>query len=160
MPTEIPPDLAKALRSRAAEVIAGSKAYDVPALCVRLGLAGGDADEAMRSKFKYAHSRLMELSPAQVISAAHLLLKEESDFWLAENLAKVDEQGTPPVSMRTRRRLFDAFNGHQLCTEYDEIEFLERVFPLPGFESRPSRTSALSTGVGFRQGNFGRIGRR
>jgi hypothetical protein len=128
--TDIPPDLVKAIRSRAADVISGTKAYDVPALCARIGLAEGSEDEAMRSKFKYAHSRFMELAVDQVIAAARLLLSEEEDFWLSEYLAKVDELGTPAVSMRTRRRLFDALTGTQLCTEYDEIEFIEQVIPI------------------------------
>lgn len=127
---DIPPDLIKAIRSRAADVISGTKAYDVPALCTRIGLADGSEDEAMRSKFKYAHSRLMELAVDQVVAASRLLISEEDDFWLAEYVAKVDELGTSPVSMRTRRRLFDALTGTQLCTEYDEIEFIEQVIPI------------------------------
>lgn len=125
-----PADLVKSIRNRTAEVIAGAKAYDVPALCVRLGLSGGSTDEAMSSKFKYAHSRLMELPATEVLSAARALLAEEPDFWLAEYLNRAAEHGTRIVSARTRRRLFDAFHGHALCTEYDELEFLEKVFPL------------------------------
>ena len=66
MDTLLPAGLVKSIRTRTAEVIAGAKAYDVPALCVRLGLSEGSEDGAMRSKFKYAHSRLMELSPDAV----------------------------------------------------------------------------------------------
>jgi hypothetical protein len=125
-----PADLVKSIRTRAAEVIAGAKAYDVPALCVRLGLSEGSEDEAMHSKFKYAHSRLMEMSPDAVLKVARALLSEEQDFDLAEYLAKADELGTRAVSARTRRRVFDALKGHLLCTEYDELEFLEKLFPL------------------------------
>ena len=46
------------LRTRIAEVVAGNKAYDVPAICARLGLAPGTEDEAMRSKLRYVNSRL------------------------------------------------------------------------------------------------------
>jgi hypothetical protein len=130
METHPPADLVKAIRTRTAEVIAGTKAYDVPAICVRLGLSEGSEDEAMRSKFKYAHSRLMEMSPDAVLKAARTFLAEEQDFDLAEYLAKADELGTKAVSARTRRRVFDAFKGHLLCTEYDELEFLEKLFPL------------------------------
>ncbi|NCN85850.1 MAG: abortive infection family protein [Sphingomonadales bacterium] len=125
-----PADLVKSIRTRTAEVIAGAKAYDVPALCVRLGLSEGTEDEAMHSKFKYAHSRLMEMSPDAVLKAARALLTEEQDFDLAEHLAKTEEIGTRTVSTRTRRRVFHAFQGHSLCTEYDEVEFLEKLFPL------------------------------
>src|SRR4051812_38240811 len=78
------PGLEKALRGRTAEVIAGAKAYDVPALCQRLGLAPGGEDEAMRSKFKYAHSRLMDVPVAKLLPIAKALLEEERDFDLAE----------------------------------------------------------------------------
>lgn len=115
---------------RTAEVIAAAKAYDVPPLCVRLGLSEGSEAEAMGSKLKYAHSRLMEMSPVAVLTAARALVSEEPDFDLSELLAKVDEVGTEIVSMRTRRKILEAFKGHPLCTEYDELDFLEKLFSL------------------------------
>jgi hypothetical protein len=130
MDAPLPAGLVKSIRTRTAEVITGAKSYDVPALCVRLGLSEGSEDEAMRSKFKYAHSRLMELSPDAALEAARALLTEDRDFDLAELLAKAEEHGTRAVSTRTRRRVFDALKGHSLCTEYDEVEFLEKLFPL------------------------------
>lgn len=133
-----PSEILKLIRTRTAEVIAGAKAYDVPALCVRLGLSEGSESEAMGSKFKYAHSRLMEMSPAAIITAARALVSEESDFDLSELLAKVDEFGTKIVSMRTRRRIFDAFKGYPLCTEYDELDFLEKLFPLSAIRTSTS----------------------
>lgn len=118
------------LRTRIAEVVALNKAYDVPAVCIRLGLAEGTDDEAMRSKFRYVHSRLVPLSTARVVAVAKELLEQDWDFWLAELVAKVTEHGTPQVSILTRRRIFDVFDGQPLCTEYDQVDFLEDVFPI------------------------------
>lgn len=123
------------LRTRIAEVVAGKKAYDVPAVCIRLGLAEGTDDEAMRSKFRYVHSRLVPLSTARVVAVANELLEQDWDFWLAELVAKVTEHGTPQVSILTRRRIFDVFDGQPLCTEYDQVDFLENVFPIGAMSS-------------------------
>ena len=138
MDAKPPSELLKSIRTRTAEVIAGAKAYDVPALCVRLGLPEGSEAEAMSSKFKYAHSRLMEVSSESLMNTARALLSEEQDFDLSELLAKVDEVGTNVVSTRTRRRILDAFIGHPLCTEYDELEFLEKLCPLSAIQTSNS----------------------
>lgn len=123
------------LRTRIAEVVAGKKAYDVPAVCIRLGLAEGTDDEAMRSKFRYVQSRLVPLSIARVVAVAKELLEQDWDFWLAELVAKITEHGTPQVSILTRRRIFDVFDGQPLCTEYDQVDFLENLFPIGAMSS-------------------------
>ncbi len=118
------------LRTAIADVIAREKAYNVPALCVRLGLGEGEESEAMRSKFRYASARLAAEPADRLVAVARILLDEEHDFGLAELLAKATEAGTPKVSDLTRRRLLGLFDGEQLCTEYDEIEFLETIWPI------------------------------
>lgn len=123
------------LRTRIAEVVAGNKAYDVPAVCIRLGLAEGADDEAMRSKFRYVHSRLIPLSTARVVAVAKELLEQDWDFKLAELVAKVGEHGTPPVSILTRRRIFDVFDGQPLCTEYDQVTFIANILPIGAMSS-------------------------
>ncbi|MDR6790064.1 hypothetical protein J2Y58_003444 [Sphingomonas sp. BE138] len=129
------PSLIKAIRTRAAEIIAGAKAYDVPALCERLGLEAGTEDEAMRSKFKYAHSRLMEVPAPKLLPMIHALLAEEVDFALSELLAKAGEADGPRVSALTRRRIISLFDGQYLCSEYDELTFLETIWPLGAMPS-------------------------
>src|SRR3546814_8113657 len=91
--------LARQLRTRTAEVIAGAKAYDVPALCTRLGLASGDEAEAMGSKFKYAHSRLMTIAVERLLPIAKTLLAEDADFALD----------------RQSNRLHPVTNAHLVC---------------------------------------------
>ena len=118
------------LRTRIAEIVAGNKAYDVPAVCTRLGLAAGNSDEAMQSRFRYVNSRLLSQPKARLVEIGHDLLGQDYDFWLAEMVTKVNEEGTPVVTLLTRRRIIDVFDGQPLCLEYDEIEFLEQLWPI------------------------------
>ncbi|MBM3927183.1 MAG: hypothetical protein FJ335_01795 [Sphingomonadales bacterium] len=118
------------LRMRIAEIVAGNKAYDVPAVCARLGLAPGTSDEAMQGKFRYVNSRLLSQPTARLVEIGRDLLGQEWDFWLAELVAKVSEERTPAVSVLTRRRIIDVFDGQPLCPGYDELEFLEQLWPI------------------------------
>ena len=68
------------LRTRIAEIVAGNKAYDVPAVCARLGLAAGTSDEAMQSKFRYVNSRLLSQPTARLVEIGQDLLGQEWDF--------------------------------------------------------------------------------
>lgn len=118
------------LREAIAGVIATEKAYNVPALCVRLGLDNGEESEAMSSKARYASTRLAKLPADRLLSVARALLEETNDFRLREAADRIAERDTPPVSDLTRRRLLGVYDGTEICTEYDEIEFIERIWPI------------------------------
>ena len=118
------------LREAIASVIAVEKAYNVPALCVRLGLDDGEVSEAMSSKARYASTRLAKLPAERLIGVAKALLEETNNFGLSEAVAIIAERDTPPISDLTRRRLLSVYDGGQICTEYDEIEFIERIWPI------------------------------
>lgn len=118
------------LRQIVAGVIAEEKAYNVPALCVRLGLADGEESEAMSSKARYASSRLAKLSAEKLVKVANDLLIEDYDFNLLEAVDRVTELGTASISELTRRRLISLYNGSDICTGYDEIDFIERIWPI------------------------------
>lgn len=118
------------LRDAIAGVIAVEKAYNVPALCVRLGLDDGEESEAMSSKARYASARLAKLPTDRLIVVARALLEETDDFALREVTDRVAERGTPLISDLTRRRLLAVYDGGEICTEYDEIEFIERIWPI------------------------------
>lgn len=126
------------LRSAIASVIACEKAYNVPGLCVRLGLAAGEEAEAMGSKARYASARLASVTEARLKEIANTLLEENEDFALREILNKVSERNTPPVSELTRRRLLGEFDKQALCTEYDEIEFIEKIWPISSMPGDPN----------------------
>lgn len=64
------------LRTEIANAISDHKAYDVPGVCVRLGLEGGNSSEAFNSKFRYAMSRLVSLPAEDLLAMAKTLLQE------------------------------------------------------------------------------------
>ena len=126
----VPPAMLADVRQTLASAIADEKSYNVPALCVRLGLQPGEADEAHRSKFRYAQQRLMTEPAATVVKAARELLTERSHFALSESVAKLDELSGAPVTPLSRRRLMALFDGAPLATEIDHLDLLRQVWPL------------------------------
>jgi hypothetical protein len=109
----IPATLMRALRQQVASTIADAKAYDVPGLCSRLGLAAGTGEEAHRSKFKYAQQRLTGVVGDRVLAIARELLSEFDSYELTELVAKIDELSGSPVTPLTvdgpirRQAVFD-----------------------------------------------------
>ncbi|KCZ64695.1 abortive infection family protein [Hyphomonas atlantica] len=118
------------LRQWLASAIADEKSYNVPAFCVRLGLPPGEAEEAHRSKFRYAQQRLIGEPTDVVINAARELLLEKDHFELSEAVAKIEELGSAQVTSLTRRRLITLFDDAPLATELDHLDFLRQVWPL------------------------------
>lgn len=118
------------LRSALANTIAQSKAYDVPALCERLGLASGTEEEAFSSKYRYASKRLQSVRPDRAVDAARLILEETDDFQLTEILSKLEEFEREHVSELTRRRIIELFDGYSLVTEGDHLDFIRRLWPI------------------------------
>lgn len=75
MTKPIPTDLINDLRHQMASTIADFKAYDVPGLCQRPGLAEGSEHEA-QIKYKYAHKRVFALANEHLLTAAQTLNDE------------------------------------------------------------------------------------
>lgn len=126
----IPPALLADLRQGLASAIADEKSYNVPALCIRLGLASGEVEDVHRSKFRYAQQRLIGEPAATVLNAAREFLSQRSDYALSEVVAKIDELPGRQVTALTRRRLMALFDGGPLSTELDQLDLLRKVWPL------------------------------
>lgn len=122
--------LIRDLRHHVASAISDAKAYVVPDLCVRVGLAGGTTDEAMGSKYRYAQTRLAGVPAPDVVGIARKLLLEVDHHALSEALARYDESTGTEVSPLTRKRLMAVFNGRPLASEMDDIEFLRGLWPI------------------------------
>jgi len=127
-----------------ASSIADEKSYNVPALCVRLGLQPGETEEAHRSKFRYAQRRLIGEPTDVVLNAARKLLSEQDNFELSEAVAKIDEIGSAQVTALTRRRLIALFDRAPLATELDHLDLLRQVWPL----------AEMSAGTDFASGSM------
>jgi hypothetical protein len=125
-----PRHLMDQLRTSLAHAISDFKAYDVPGVCRRIGLADGTEDEAYSSKNKYASKRLAGLPWNEVLGAARKLLSSIDDFYLSEAVAKVEEINIDTITEITRRRIVSLFDKRHICTEIEEIEFLSRLWPI------------------------------
>jgi len=130
------------LRTAVALAIADYTAYEVPALCRRLGLADGTEQEAFGGKFKYAQKRLAEAGGTRLIEVARTLLGEAEHYALSELVAKIDELGGQEVTTLTRRRLLTLVSDQPLSTEIDNLELIRSVWPIermaPRYEGRAS----------------------
>lgn len=142
--TQSPPvDLVNGLRTALAGAISDFKAYEVPGVCSRIGLASGSEEEAFASKQKYASKRLAHLPWTKVLDAARDLDSSVANFKLSEAISKVEEAGIDTISEITRRRIISLFDKRLLCTEIEEIDFLARLWPIdkmPSVYDGPSRT--------------------
>lgn len=128
--SETRPDLVRRLRGVLANVISDAKAYEVPDLCRRIGLAEGTEQEAYQSKYKYAQRRISGIGPQDTIEVAKRLAEDSSDYELHETLRKLEEINDPPISEITRRRIIAHLDGVPLSTEMDTIDFIRRVWPI------------------------------
>ncbi|WP_245198815.1 abortive infection family protein [Jiella mangrovi] len=131
----------KQVRNALAGAISDFSANEVPSLCRRLQLRDGDRDESFKSKFKYAERRLIEKSAAELIPIAQRLLEEVDSFEVAEALAKLQEAGKAAVSELTRRRIMALFDKRPYSTEFEDIDFIRRVWPTTNM---PSVVSSFS----------------
>jgi len=80
--------LFKALRAELASAIAEFKAYEVPAICERIGLSEGSEEEAFQSKHKYAQKRIIGLTTDELLNSARSLHAAERGYALGEVLAR------------------------------------------------------------------------
>ncbi|MFN0263954.1 abortive infection family protein [Tepidamorphus sp. 3E244] len=138
---QYPTGAVKQLRNVLAGAISDFSANEVPSLCSRLQLRDGDRDESFKSKFKYAERRLIEKSAAELIPIAQRLLEEVDSYEVAEALAKLHEAGKATVSELTRRRIMTLFDNRPYSTEFEDIEFIRRVWPTTNM---PSVVSSFS----------------
>ncbi|MTW18783.1 hypothetical protein GJ689_21515 [Rhodoplanes serenus] len=84
-----PPGSIQALRLEVSRVIAEEKAYSVPHVCVRYGLAEGEQREAFDSKRNYVLKRMQALSNGEVVATAEAVFQDYGDPQLGSALDKV-----------------------------------------------------------------------
>ncbi|WP_330085266.1 abortive infection family protein [Methylocystis iwaonis] len=125
----------KKLRHLIASVISDQKAYNVPRVCVRYGLASGTNEEAFQSKFKYVIQRVESLSADEVLRVARALQADEGNTELDEALAKIDEKNGPLITPLTRRRIVAELDHVPLSGDLPEIDFLKKLWPIDAMRS-------------------------
>lgn len=122
--------LITSLRDCLAAAISDFKAYDVPGVCLRIGLREGTEEEAYQSKFTYAKKRIAELDQKKLIASAKQLQAEIENYYLGEVIAKLDDLNSPEVTSITRRRLVRIFEDTPIATIEDELDLLHQAWPL------------------------------
>lgn len=128
--TSIPPALVRELRDQIINVISNYKAYDVPVVAKRVGLADGDGQEAFSSKARYVKDRLEGLPAADVLKVAKAFVQDDEDFALLETVRKIDEIAGPQVTSLTRRRLLTVFENRSLASEISDLELVRTLWPI------------------------------
>jgi hypothetical protein len=94
------------LRDRIAEALAGSvKSYDLPRICVSLGLPPGEEQEAYQSKRLYVRKRLLGLSRGQLLRIAGEIVKEYETPALEDVLSELTTHAKHRISELTRREI-------------------------------------------------------
>ncbi len=124
------------LREAIIHLVSCQSANDVPDICSRHGLGAGDTEESFKSKAKYVQRRLTGLPGSDLILTAQKLLQEFESFQLSEELNKVLELHEKRISELTRRRIIGVFQGRPFSTEFRDIDFADRVFPLKDMKSQ------------------------
>lgn len=128
-----------ALRQAISSQLAEYKAYELPGVCVRYGLAGGTGDEAFSGKYRYVLRRVTALPAEEVLKIARAILAEEENaFELSEAVAKIDERSGRTISEVTRRRLVECLMSEDLPGKLFLESFLERICPINSVSSRNS----------------------
>ena len=125
-----PPALVRDLRDQIVTVISNYKAYDVPAVAKRVGLADGDVQEAMSSKARYVKVRLEEMPAAEVLEVGKALVQEDEDFALLEVVRKIEEIAGSQITGLTRRRLLTVFENRNLASEISDLELVRSLWPI------------------------------
>ncbi len=126
----VPAQLIQSLRHEMASAISDHKAYDVPGVCTKLGLADGSDQEAFQSKYKYVSKRLTNFAAGPLVAKARFLLETTDAFQLREVVEKISDFERPKVTTLTRRRLIKLLADAPLVSEVEEYAFIKAVLPL------------------------------
>jgi hypothetical protein len=93
-------------RSAIADALwANTSATSLPTVCVGLGLANGDVDEALASKRKYVRTRIQLYKGPELIKLAEAVLEEFDAPGLQDLLSEVNFHSTHRISDFTRREV-------------------------------------------------------
>jgi AbiJ-like protein len=122
-----------ALREQIADAIACEKSYNVPALCVKLGLLAEDTEAertaAFSSKRSYVRPMLRDMNEADLLRVAELTLEEVDHHKLEVLVAEMTKHSDHRVSTLVRKDVLSTLTGTgPLFGEQSIIGTLETVF--------------------------------
>jgi hypothetical protein len=115
------------IRDLVAEALYPINAYQLPALCERLGLEPGEGAEAYSGKKTYVLRRLKNLSDERVLEIARQVVAEYPNDRLQVGIERVEAGGL--ITDLTRHRLSEAINSFDLGGKRNVLELLRKHFP-------------------------------
>lgn len=138
--TRIPLD---SLREQIAQAVAVAKAYDLPAICVSLGIQGaegeGDEQDAFSSKRLYVRRRILSWSETDLLALAERVLREFPSDQLADTVSEMTIHSEFRVSTLVRRDVLKALNSStSLFGELPLVESLSEVFGISAIQDDPT----------------------
>ena len=137
------------LTQRISESLAENvKAYELPAECVRLGLADGDPSDAHSSKRLYVRPRIEGLNDHALIKLALDVEEKFPDFEFRELAKKLDDQlSGPSLSDLTMRLIITELEATELFGDVSRlVSELETMWPIEEMES-PYKQGSLRDSI-------------
>ncbi len=122
------------LRHLVAGALYPTKAYNLPAVCERYGLASGTSEAAFSSKNQYVMSRLEKLSDEKVLGIARSVVKDFPDDKLQAAVELLDKDGHL-VSDITRHHIAEALDEFSLAGKRDLLDLLRKHWPVDSTHS-------------------------
>lgn len=138
------------LREQIAQAVANAKAYDVPAVCVRVGIqkieVEEDRAEAYNSKRLYVKSRLKTRTPAELLQIGQSVLTEFSDETLADTISEMTLHTQHRVSQLVRMDIIKELNSlDQLFGDLQPLDELAKIFGEAKIKDDTFGTSRLAS---------------
>jgi hypothetical protein len=122
----MPPSKLEPLIDAIATALAASvKSYNIPAVCVGLGLSGGEGDEAFRSKAVYVRKRLSGHTQAQLLDIAEKVLTDYDAPALTDLFSEMTAHSRHRVSELTRRKVLKLLDP--LRSLFGEADFYQSI---------------------------------
>lgn len=121
------------LREQIAQAVASAKSYDLPGVCLRLGIQQSvdenDAQEAHSSKRLYVRGRILSWNEAELLALASRVLREYASEDLADTLSELTLHSEHRVSGLVRRDVLKVLNPlSPLFGNLSLIECLREIF--------------------------------
>lgn len=121
------------LREQIAHALAVTKAYELPGVCVRLGIQPSvepdDGQEAHASKRAYIRRRILVMNEPALLDLAEKVLREFSSEDLADTFSEMALHGEHRVSQLVRRDVLKVLNRvDSLFGELSVMDCLEEIF--------------------------------
>ncbi|MFM0509274.1 AbiJ-related protein [Paraburkholderia sp. RL17-373-BIF-A] len=121
------------LRGHIAQAVAVAKSYELPDVCVRLGIQSvvkpEDAQEAHASKRLYVRRRILSLDESALLELAEKVLREYPSEDLADSYSEMAVHAEHRVSQLVRRDVLKVLNSLDvLFGELPVTESLQEIF--------------------------------